>query len=163
VLITWESSVGAISAFNLTTTLHLLLYLAYHYFMHLLCTNHKCTHPCYFPCYSNLLLRRWRWCGILWWGVLGLRCPDCIFLWIMESSDVLLSRELLSLWTTFIRVIVILYLWQLALLWTCLLVCVEYKCSWAHIRWVFIFDLKFGYDMSQGGGETEDWCMGSGR
>jgi hypothetical protein len=27
----------------------LILYLAYHYFLHLLSTNHKCTQPCYFP------------------------------------------------------------------------------------------------------------------
>jgi hypothetical protein len=26
----------------------LILYLAYHYFLHLLSTNHKCTQPCYF-------------------------------------------------------------------------------------------------------------------
>jgi hypothetical protein len=36
------------SAFNLIIALPLILYLAYHYFLHLLSTNHKCTQPCYF-------------------------------------------------------------------------------------------------------------------
>jgi hypothetical protein len=42
-----------ISAFSLITTLSLLLYLAYHLFLQLLSTNHKCTQPCYF----SLLLK----------------------------------------------------------------------------------------------------------
>jgi hypothetical protein len=37
------------STFNLIIALPLILYLAYHYFLHLLSTNHKCTQPCYFP------------------------------------------------------------------------------------------------------------------
>jgi hypothetical protein len=37
------------SAFNLIVALPLTLYPAYHYFLHLLSTNHKCTQPCYFP------------------------------------------------------------------------------------------------------------------
>jgi hypothetical protein len=46
------------SAFNLIIVLPLILYPAYHYFLHLLSTNHKCTQPCYFPlavqtCYSK--------------------------------------------------------------------------------------------------------------
>jgi hypothetical protein len=36
------------SAFNLIIALPLILYPAYHYFLHLLSTNHKCTQPCYF-------------------------------------------------------------------------------------------------------------------
>jgi hypothetical protein len=36
------------SAFNLIIALPLILYHAYHYFLHLLSTNHKCTQPCYF-------------------------------------------------------------------------------------------------------------------
>jgi hypothetical protein len=36
------------SAFNLITTLLLLLYHPYHCFLHLLSTSHKCTQPCYF-------------------------------------------------------------------------------------------------------------------
>jgi hypothetical protein len=55
----------------------LLLYLTYHLFLHLLSTNHNCTQPYYFSYYSNLLLKRWWQCGILRWGVLGLRCPGC--------------------------------------------------------------------------------------
>jgi hypothetical protein len=37
------------SAFNLIIALPLILYHAYHYFLYLLSTNHKCTQPCYFP------------------------------------------------------------------------------------------------------------------
>jgi hypothetical protein len=36
-------------ASSLITTLSLLLYHAYHLFLHMLSTNHKCTQPCYFP------------------------------------------------------------------------------------------------------------------
>jgi hypothetical protein len=36
------------SAFNLIIALPLILYLACHYFLHLMSTNHKCTQPCYF-------------------------------------------------------------------------------------------------------------------
>jgi hypothetical protein len=36
------------SVFNLIIALPLILYPAYHYFLHLLSTNHKCTQPCYF-------------------------------------------------------------------------------------------------------------------
>jgi hypothetical protein len=35
-------------AFNLIIALSLILYPSYHYFLHLLSTNHKCTQPCYF-------------------------------------------------------------------------------------------------------------------
>jgi hypothetical protein len=36
------------SAFNHIISLPLILYHAYHYFLHLLIANHKCTQPCYF-------------------------------------------------------------------------------------------------------------------
>jgi hypothetical protein len=36
------------SAFNLIMALLLILYHAYHYFLYMLSTNHKCTQPCYF-------------------------------------------------------------------------------------------------------------------
>jgi hypothetical protein len=36
------------SAFNLIIALSLILYPAYHYSLHLLSTNHKCTQRCYF-------------------------------------------------------------------------------------------------------------------
>jgi hypothetical protein len=43
-----ESSLGA---FLLTVLyfIYLVITLAYHLFLHLLSTNHKCTQPCYFP------------------------------------------------------------------------------------------------------------------
>jgi hypothetical protein len=47
-LITCESSICVFFAFNLIIALHLILYLAYHYFLHFLSTNHKCTQRCYF-------------------------------------------------------------------------------------------------------------------
>jgi hypothetical protein len=37
------------SAFNLIIALLLILYHAYHYFLHFMSTNHKYTQPCYFP------------------------------------------------------------------------------------------------------------------
>jgi hypothetical protein len=36
------------SVFNLIIALPLILHHAYHYLLHLLSTNHKCTQPCYF-------------------------------------------------------------------------------------------------------------------
>jgi hypothetical protein len=36
------------SVFNLIIALPLILYPAYHYFLHLMSTNHKCTQACYF-------------------------------------------------------------------------------------------------------------------
>jgi hypothetical protein len=36
------------SIFNLIIVLPLILYLTYHYFLHLLSINHKCTQHCYF-------------------------------------------------------------------------------------------------------------------
>jgi hypothetical protein len=46
-ILTFESSVGAIFAFTLTIVLPLLLYPTYHYFLHLLSTNNKCSPHCY--------------------------------------------------------------------------------------------------------------------
>jgi hypothetical protein len=34
---------------NPIVALPLILYHAYHYFLHLLSTNHRCTQPCHFP------------------------------------------------------------------------------------------------------------------
>jgi hypothetical protein len=34
-----------------------------------------------FPCYSNLLLKKRRWAGILWWRVLGYVLPQLLFLY----------------------------------------------------------------------------------
>jgi hypothetical protein len=48
------------------------------------------------PCYTNLLHRRWRWIGILRWGVLGLRCPGCYSYGVLEPSTVLLCESHLS-------------------------------------------------------------------
>jgi hypothetical protein len=48
VLITYELSVGAFSAFILITALSLLLYVSYHYFL-ALSNNHRRNHPYYFP------------------------------------------------------------------------------------------------------------------
>jgi hypothetical protein len=36
------------SAFNIIIALPLILYLAHHYFLHLMSTNHKCTQSYYF-------------------------------------------------------------------------------------------------------------------
>jgi hypothetical protein len=118
VLITCESSIGAFLLLAL-----LQLYLCYYtlhiiIFLQLLSTNHKFHQSWFFLYYSNLPLRRWRWTRILWWEVLGLRCPGCIFLWIMEPSSVMLSWESFSLMKDIIYAIIILYSWHLALLLT---------------------------------------------
>jgi hypothetical protein len=97
VLIIWESSVGAFLLSVLLQLYHCYYTLHIIYFSTLAKYHHKCTHSCYFPCYSNLLLKRWRWCGILRWDILDLCCPGCIFLWIMEPSTILLPWESFSL------------------------------------------------------------------
>jgi hypothetical protein len=42
-----ESSIGAYLFIDLYL-IYLFITHAYHYFLHLLSTNHKCTQPCYF-------------------------------------------------------------------------------------------------------------------
>jgi hypothetical protein len=115
-----------ISAYSITTTLSLLFWHAYHLF---LCTYWvpiiSALILAIFPATQNLLLRSWRRCGIFWWGVLGLRCPGSIFLWIMEHSTVFLSWELFSILKDNIHVIIIFYLWHLALPWTLMSICVK--------------------------------------
>jgi hypothetical protein len=53
------------SAFYLIIVLPLLLYHAYHCFLHLLSTNHKCTQPCYFPMLLKLAAQKLKkiWCS----------------------------------------------------------------------------------------------------
>jgi hypothetical protein len=48
VLINHESSIGAILLIALYF-IYLVITPAYHLFLHLLSTNHKCNQPCYFP------------------------------------------------------------------------------------------------------------------
>jgi hypothetical protein len=66
-----------------------------------------------FACYSNQLLRRWIW-RILWWGVLGLRCPRCFH---VDSGAFCWSTfvRVVLVWMDNIYVIIILYPWHLAI------------------------------------------------
>jgi hypothetical protein len=109
------------TSFTLRLLLHIIL------FLHLLCTNHKCTQPCYFPCCTNPLHRRRRWTRILWWAVLGYALLRLLFLWCygvfcyfvsFRMRVALVSRDI-------IYVINILYLWHLVICEHFWSVCVE--------------------------------------
>jgi hypothetical protein len=77
------------------------------------------------PCYTNMLLRRWRWTGILLRGVLGLRYPGCCSCGVMESSVVPFRKRAILVFRDNIYVINILYSWHLALCGHFWSVCVE--------------------------------------
>jgi hypothetical protein len=102
-------------------------------FLHLLSTNHKCTRPCYSPLLLQPALRRWRWTGILWWGVLGYALPWLLFLWCYGVFRCfLVFRDI-------IYVIKILYSWHLAIcehFWT---VCVEQLILGIHIMSIWLW------------------------
>jgi hypothetical protein len=83
-----ESSLGVIL---LTALLHftLLLPFAYHLFMHLLSTNHKCTQPCYFsPATQTHCSKGEDGLELFDEEFQAMRCPDCHFCSVMESSAV---------------------------------------------------------------------------
>jgi hypothetical protein len=95
--------------FTLLLPLHII------YLLHLLSANHKCSQPCYFPCYSSLLLRRWRWAGILQWGVLGYVLPRLPFLWCYGVFHYSVSLRVVLVFRDIIYVIIILYSWHLVI------------------------------------------------
>jgi hypothetical protein len=142
VLIIWESSLSAF----LLTALHFIyldITLAYHNFLHLLSTNHKCTQPCYF----SLLLRRRRWTGILQWGVLGYVLPRLPFLWSNGVFRYSVSLRVVIVFRDIIYVIIIPYSWHLV-------IC-DYFCPYVWNIWSWVmhtmstwFWHKTGYDKS---------------
>jgi hypothetical protein len=83
-----------------------------------------------FPCYSNLLLRRRRWIGILWRGVLGYVLPRLPFLWCYGAFRYSISMRDILVFKDIIYVIIILYIHDF---WSC-------------IRWVLGYGINIGYD-----------------
>jgi hypothetical protein len=77
------------------------------------------------PCYSNLLLRRRRWTGILWWGVLGYVLPRLLFLWSYEVFRYSISLRVIIVFRDIIYIIIILYSWHLIICEHFWSVCVE--------------------------------------
>jgi hypothetical protein len=61
------------------------------------------------PCCTNLLLRRWRWTEILWWGVLVLALSRLLFLWCLEPSIIQLCKRVFLLLRYNIYVINVLF------------------------------------------------------
>jgi hypothetical protein len=74
VLIIWESKYMCISAFHFNTALPCYYTLHIIYFCTCWVPTISVLTLAISPCYTNLLFRRWRWTGILRWGVVGLRC-----------------------------------------------------------------------------------------
>jgi hypothetical protein len=68
-----------------------------------------------FSCYSNLLLRRRRWTGILWWEVLGCVLPRLPFLWCYGVFRCSVSLRIIIVLRDIIYVIIILYSWHLVI------------------------------------------------
>jgi hypothetical protein len=65
--------------------------------------------------YSNMLLRRKRWFGNLWWGVLCCALPCGYSCGVMESSVVLFRLRVVTVFRGNIYVIIILYSWHLVI------------------------------------------------
>jgi hypothetical protein len=68
-----------------------------------------------FPCYSNLLLRRWRWTGILRWGDLGYVSLQLPFLWSYGVFCCSISLRVVLVFRDIIYVMIVLYLWHLVI------------------------------------------------
>jgi hypothetical protein len=82
-----------------------------------------------FPCYSNLLLRRRRWTGILWWGVLSYESPRLPFLWCYGVFWCSISLRVVLVFKDIIYVTIIIYIMIFGYLWALLVVCVD-NWSW---------------------------------
>jgi hypothetical protein len=88
VLIIWESSIGAFLIIALYL-IYLAITLAYHYFLHLLSTNHKCTQPCYFPLLYKPAAQKLKkiWSIMIWssrWVIAPDRLP--VQLWCLSAA-----------------------------------------------------------------------------
>jgi hypothetical protein len=127
--------------FSLSLPLHII------YLLHLLSTNQKCTQPCYFPNYSNLLLRRRRWTGILWCGVLGYVLPWLPFLWCYGVFRCSISFRVILVFKDIIYVIIILYIRDVWLYVSTFRRMCGTIDPGSCIRWALDFGIKTGYDM----------------
>jgi hypothetical protein len=76
-----ESSIGAFLLIALYF-IYLVITLCISYYSYTCCVPIiRVLNLAIFLCYSNFLLRRRRWTGILWWGVLWCALPQLPFLW----------------------------------------------------------------------------------
>jgi hypothetical protein len=99
-----------------------------------------------FPCYSNLPLRRRRWIGILWWGVLGYVLPRLSFLWCYGVFHYSVLLRVILVFKDIIYVIIILYIRDIWLsVDTFSRMCGTIDPG-SCIRWVLSFGIKTGYD-----------------
>jgi hypothetical protein len=99
-----------------------------------------------FPCYSNLLLRRRRWTGVLWQGVLGYTSPRLPFLWCYGVFRCSVSPKVALVFKDINYVIIILYIYDIWLpvsTFGCMCGTIDHVSC---IRWVLGFGIKNGYD-----------------
>jgi hypothetical protein len=99
-----------------------------------------------FPCYSNLLLRRWRWTGILRRVVLGYVLPQLPFLWCYRVFRYSISLWVILVFKDIIYIINILYtrdIWLSVSTFGRMCGTIDPgSCIW----WVLGFGIKTGYD-----------------
>jgi hypothetical protein len=101
-----------------------------------------------FPCYSNLLLRRWRWTGILRRGVLGYVSRRLPFLWCYGVFCCSISPRVTLVFKDINYVIIILYIYDSWLSVSTIGRTCGTIDPGPYIRWVFGFGIKTGYDTS---------------
>jgi hypothetical protein len=77
------------------------------------------------PCRTKSLLRRWRWTGILRWGVRDYALPDCCSYGVLESSAIPFDMRVVLVFKDIIYIINILYSWHLVICDHFLCTCVE--------------------------------------
>jgi hypothetical protein len=110
-----------------------------------------------FPCYSNLLLRRRRWSGILWWGVLGYVLPRLPFLWCYGVFRCSISSRVILVFKDIIYVINTLYtrdIWLSVSTFGRICGTIDHGSC---IRWVLSFGIKTGYDKALWATSTVLW------
>jgi hypothetical protein len=98
-----------------------------------------------FSFHSNLLLRRRRWTGILWWGVLGCALPRLLFLWCFRVFRCSVSLESWLVFKDILYVTYILYSWHLVICEHFLSVCVEQLILGIHTMGTWFY-CKIGCD-----------------
>jgi hypothetical protein len=112
-----------------------------------------------FPYYSNLLLRRRRWTGFLWWGVLGYASPQLPFLWGYGVFHCSVLVRVILVFKDNIYVIIILYnhdIWLSVSTFGRMCRTVDPgSCIW----WVLSFGIKIGYDRSGTRAVSTIWML----
>jgi hypothetical protein len=99
-----------------------------------------------FPYYSNLLLRRRRWIGILWRGVLGYVLPRLPFLWCYEVFRCSILLRVILVFKDIIYVMIILItrdIWLSVDTFGRMCGTIDHG---SYIRWVLNFSIKTRYD-----------------